>query len=332
MQLIVLASCIVALATQHYVEGAATSASDYQLPAGGQIVCPSALPSIRRDSETPILRFTPEAYANFDFGVYDWKQYSLDNFPEQEGRGGLAMFRKKAWRVESASESDPMLHAYDYVVTLHRIEREKLLEKPFIQWSLEDIKNVNKWLTDLRSSDIVPHPGEFRTYELKPVVIKPFTKKQKKRLRNLSANRQAMTVKDVELLRTHTCMFPTPNNILSALSIILCSIKTTLLEIESRSDQYNLPDIINTVGFLHRQIATIRPWPKRNKATARILGNIMLMQYGRLKPVIFSDEKTYREILDRVFRGNDYVPLSTYIYRLIVERQQKEDADALQMA
>lgn len=257
-------------------------------------------------STEPITHFNAEHYSNVGFEVRFWPPKTLAAY-----KNVAPLITKKGCNEHKA---------FAYVRTLNNIEQSGLLQKPFKSWRLADIIQVNAWLTDLHPK--VKHPGAFRTDIPAPLYVRPFTKDEYARLEMVDNDPSLVTEADRQLLRSKLHPFSPADDVLPMVTKMLCEIKETLLQLKPANPILRQAHHeINIVGFLHQYIRAIRPWPKRNKATARVLGNIILMQHG-VEPPTFEDIDAYRTAASQAICTDDQSPLAVYIRDIIVARQQ----------
>lgn len=272
---------------------------------------------IHRDSATPFDRFDSQSYANYTFAT-----------PEPWGPGGLAKCRRKtvgANRYNSRKDPFELKKKLDFVHALREIELSDFINKPASLWTLEDLKHVNGWLTRLHPK--VETPGALRTINVRQTIITKLTRKQQERFETLKKYPYLMTKADERMFKQTTHLYPDHTEVFDKTELMLSGVHAALNTLETdKVGQLNHHEL-NIVGFLHLHINSIRPWPKRNKATARILGNIILMQHG-IKSLIFPDRKAYLRQLCLSLKTNNFRPLTVYMRNLIIARQQQETQKA----
>lgn len=267
--------------------------------------------TIQIDSPTPILRFNAEHYGNSGFKVLFFGPSKQEPFK----RDAL-----QATKANMAQCSEEFRKTVAYTRTLHKLEQSNLLQKPFKKWRLNDIKQINAWLTDLHPK--VATPGEFRTLSPRPRVLREFTEDEIARIHVLHTRPSEITDADRKSLTTHVHFFPKPSFISYTVTSMLVTIKEALFTLEDNLLQQQEHAEMSIIGLLHHHLRAVRPWPKCNKTTARILGHVICMQHGIVPPT-FEDEKAYITHTNASLVTNDYALLTGYIRNTIIERQQR---------
>lgn len=275
---------------------------------------------IKGSMSAPVTKFEPRHYANASFKLHDW------------GLGGLRVCLRRASNAtqknakrmyvhDPANPESPMgltqanRKLYDYVYALREIEKE-LLHKPFKDWRVSDIQEVNAMLTILTTQK----PGRFRTQELPMLILDHNTDEDIERIEMCHSNPLHMTAQDKQWIENAVHIFPQSKSLQARMKTMLQTVSKSLRYIEADTATQPLHAEIHTIAYIHHQIASSRPWPKRNKATARVLGNIILMQHGVIPPT-FEDETEYRAILHRSLQENNITHLTGHIFDRIVADQ-----------
>jgi hypothetical protein len=261
---------------------------------------------IKRDSEKAIQTFTPDHYGNSQFKVIFWGPNRLEQFIPLALQATIP-----------PDETAPIKKLICYVRAIHFIQ-ESLLHKPYKLWKLKDLKAINAKLSEFIPS--VESPGEFRTFNPTPRLLRVFSEEETARLKMLQNDPSSITESDQAFVSKNLHIFPPARDVTLHVAQMLVRMKLDIQAREQRSE-CDTDGEINLVGFLHQNIREIRPWPKRNKATARLLGHIICMQNG-IEPPTFEDKQTYIGVTTYCVRKKQFAPLSDYIRGLIHERQQ----------
>lgn len=258
-------------------------------------------------SATPIERFPASLYNNPNFR----------NVGLRPGR--LATLKRKTSAQILTFRPDTDIEHYNHVYALQQIEESGLLKKPFHAWELADLSRVNGWLTRLQ----VAKPGQFRTQGLPLRIVAGLPDTTVHEIARRFSHPTQHTKEDEKFLTESTYLLSEPDAIEQELTQWFNDTQTRLNRIAENKVSQIIHFELNVVGRLHFYLHRIHAWEKKNRATACILGNIILMQHG-VKPIIFTDKEAYKKMFHSNLTLEDARQelLGNYIKSLILAQQQ----------